>query len=236
MPKTEATRPPGPFTAADKVERVGFRFDEEGRRILSEMLPPGFRMVCPIPDISARQRFVNCGRALPSTIAEWLIGRAEMEIDSRLSTLELDPDARPANPANFRAAIRSLRQALEPFVRGWVDAETANLFDWHHIDSVLAQRDKQLASIKRPRSLDLRQRDYMCARLGAAARMYADHLAIPFTDKEIARFVAQALDLPINPKIKHPTPMPILTGCWSWSSSNRRVTFAPSRGVRTGTP
>jgi len=83
------------------------------------------------------------------TLADVAVVATEQAIDSHLTASLLISD-KPVNAANVRAAIRRLREALKPFIRGWVDDETADITDFADLDVKLEVRDRQIAQLRLP--------------------------------------------------------------------------------------
>jgi hypothetical protein len=198
MPYSERERPPGPFTDAAHVRRVPFRFDDEARRQLSELLAkasPELTRPCAPPSPEYAAAFADAGLPVPKTPAEWIIGATEQQIRLLLSAREADPKAAPGNPANYRAAIRRLRQAMKPFVLGWVDLKTAEIADWRAIDAALVEREAELAAIKRPIPYQRRELNIICPRIAVAALGGALNVGVELSDDRILRFVHAAMSM-----------------------------------------
>ncbi len=210
MPRSERERPPGPFTSADRITLADFTFEAEGRRQLLELLTkasPALGRPCAAPVPANEAALAAAGSAIPETPAEWIIAVTAQQIRLLLSARKADPKAAPGNPANYRAAIRRLRTALKPFVEGWVDPKTALIEDWRAIDAVLAQRDGELARIKRPSAYKYRELQYNLAKIASYAAGHALRAGIKLREDTILRFLHAALSQ-ANIELPHPDEHP----------------------------
>jgi hypothetical protein len=124
-------------------------------------------------------------------------------IASHLTTppLHKNKSAQFSNPANVRAAIRRLREALKPFVQGWVDDETADLIP-DTLDDALAAREQELKSVKVP-SAEKRILSYTCEKIGDLIKTIEDKSDTKMSRRDLRKFVATALDCAC---IKYPDP------------------------------
>lgn len=198
MPRSERERPPGPFTDAARVALVDFRFNAEGRRQLSDLLAkawPDLTRPCPPPPAETAASLAAAGLPVPKTSLELIIAMSEEQIRLLLSARKADPQAAPGNPANYRAAIRRLRQAMKLFVSGSVDRKTAEIADWPAIDAALAQRDADLATIKRPKPYERRELSYNCRLIATAALGGALNVGVELSEDTILHFVHAAMDM-----------------------------------------
>jgi hypothetical protein len=139
-------------------------------------------------------------------MADFAIDGAEGAIGSHLviSSLQVRGTT-PTTPATVRAAIRKLRNALKPFIRDWVDTETvellARMVDLAAFNDALILREKELLG-RRVASERHRLWQILCSLVGAAARQAAEMAGIPLNDREVLRFVDQALS---DADIPHPS-------------------------------
>ena len=197
MPRSKWERPPGPLTTAPDVALVDFLFDADERHRLAELLAaasPRLNGPCAPPVLAQAASLKAAGMPVPETPAEWIIAAAEQQLRLLLSAQEVDLAAAPANPANYRAAIRRLRHALKPFTAGWADPKTAGLADWPAIDETLAARDKELEEIKRPAPYRKRELEYNCRLIATAAWWHAQQAGADLPEETILRFVHAALE------------------------------------------
>jgi hypothetical protein len=125
------------------------------------------------------------------TIADWIIQATEDAINAHLTVRPLTLEA-PVNPANSRAAIRRLRNALQPFVRGSVDNETAEIVP-RDLDDKLAVREQQLATLHLPpapqRALAL-----LCQRIEILVRQFSSANNQTVSVEDTLRYVDAALN------------------------------------------
>jgi hypothetical protein len=137
------------------------------------------------------------------TLADLVVHLTEEIIASHLITAPLlrSKGAQFSNPANVRAAIRQLREALKPFVHGWVDGETADLIP-DELDDALAAREQELKSVK-VTSAGYRILEDICAKIGVLLTKIAEANDTKMSRKEVRQFVATALDCA---GIKYPDP------------------------------
>ncbi len=96
------------------------------------------------------------------------------------------------NPANVRVAIRQLREALKPFVHGWVDDKTADLIP-DGLDDALAAREQELKSVK-VTSASNRILRYTCEEIGGLLKKIEDASDTKMSRRDVRKFVATALD------------------------------------------
>ena len=147
MPQSKYTRAPGPLPRIERIPRDAFRFDNQERRELVDLLPPRLQQLG-IPENFKQEAAKLSGTPQLETLAELIVALTEECITSYPTARSLMGDAR-ANPANSKAAIHKLRTALNPFVAGWVDDETATIIRGS-LDRELADRERQLAGMRRP--------------------------------------------------------------------------------------
>jgi hypothetical protein len=125
------------------------------------------------------------------TIADWIIQATEDAINAHLTVSPLTLEA-PLNPANSRAAIRRLRYALQPFVRGSVDNETADIVP-RDLDDKLAVREQQLATLHLPPA---RQRALalLCQHIEIYVRQFSSANKQTVSQDNMLRYVDAALN------------------------------------------
>jgi len=200
VPRTKYTKPPGPFLKLDQIPRAGFGFTEQQRLGLNNLLPDRLRSLSVPDEYKASNAHHQSGL---QTLADLLISATESEIAAYLTATPFfsSKGVQPTNPANVRAAIRRLREALKPFVRGWVDAKTADLIP-DGFDDALAAREQELRSVK-VTSAGHRNLGVLCARIGVWIRNIADANDSKMCMRDVRKFVATALDCA---GIKYPDP------------------------------
>jgi hypothetical protein len=105
----------------------------------------------------------------------------------------------PINPASVRAAIRRLREALKPFVRGWVDDETASLVP-ADLDAELAVRDQEIAKSRLPPA---KRRDLtmLCGLIAGFVRQFSSAHGEIVSEQDMLRYIDAALNFA---RIRHP--------------------------------
>src|SRR5262249_24057740 len=132
MPRENRTKPPRPFLPVERFQRSAFQISEDQWKSLTRLLPPQLTQQ---PSRLPKAPSDNATKvpATITTIADDVIFKTEQAIMSHLSGDPIISEGR-INPANVRAAIRRLRnaisrvrEALEPFDKGWVDSETAEI-------------------------------------------------------------------------------------------------------------
>jgi hypothetical protein len=204
VPRTKYTKPPGPFPQQDQIRRASFRFSQQQRRALSNLLPDRLHNL-PVPD-GYTEKAANAAHRPAFKLQTWAdvaVYETEGAISSHLTTPPLlgNKGAQFSNPANVRAAIRELREALKPFVHGWVDDDTADLIP-DGLDDALAAREQELKSLKvtSPRKRIL---SYTCEGIGCLFKKIEDATDTKMSKRDIRKFVATALDWA---GIKYPDP------------------------------
>jgi hypothetical protein len=190
VPRSEYIRPPGPFSPIEQIERTKFQFRTDQRRALSQLLPGKLRDLNLPPDAppTASENV--------KTIADWIIQATEEAINSHLTSQRLEGGM---NPSNVRAAIRRLREALKPFVCGWVDDETASIVPVK-LDEKLATRDREIAGLRLP---PMRQRSLamLCQIIAGLVRAWASANNETIEEEPVLRYIDAALNFA---DIKHP--------------------------------
>ena len=204
MPRAKYTKPPGPFLAIEQIHRSKFRFHNEQWQKLTKLLPS--KLGLDVRSDAAARLLVALGfppdATLPDkvkTFADLVIQATEDAINSHLTTSPLNSEA-PINPANVRAAIRRLRYALRPFLRGWVDDETASIIDWAELDATLATRDQEIEKLRLP-SAKQRALARVCQTIEVWARRIASENGETIKQQDMLRYVDTALNFA---RIRHP--------------------------------
>jgi hypothetical protein len=192
VPRAKYTKPPEKLPAIEQIQRSKFQFRNEQRRKLAKLLPCKLAGLAVPPDAAA---------TLPEkvkTIADWVIQLTEEAIGSYLTTSRLTSET-SINPANVRAAIRRLREALRPFVHGWVDSETANIVPTD-LDAKLIARDQEIAKLHLP-TAKRRMLAMLCRTLESFVRQFASANGETVSEQDMLRYVDAALNFA---DIKHP--------------------------------
>jgi hypothetical protein len=192
VPRTKYTKPPGPFPAIEQIERANFRFRNDQWRKLTELLPRKLASLSVPPADAA----VLSGKV--KTIADYVIQLTEEAVASYLTAKPLISEGR-INPANARAAIRRLREALNPFVRGWVDYETAQIVP-SDLDAKLAAREQELVKLRLP-SVQQRALAKLCQQIEVYVRRFASANGETVSKQDIVSYVDTAMNFA---RIKHP--------------------------------
>ena len=185
MPRAKYIKPPGPFPSIENIQRCKFQFRTDQWRKLTKLLPSKLAGLGAPPDASTN---------LPEkvkTIADWIILLTEHAINSHKTTASLNSKSR-INPAKVRSAIRRLREALIPFVRGWVDSETADIVP-ADLDARLAARDQEVAEM---RLASARQRAFalLCQHIEIHVRQFASANGETVSDRDMLRYIDAALN------------------------------------------
>jgi hypothetical protein len=145
VPRAKYAKPPGQLPAIEHVQRSKFRFRNSQWDRLRKLLPSKLEALSvPFDYIDAAEASHPPKRPL-KTIADVAIHETEGAINSHLTAqLLFSESGKMPTVAKVRAAIRRLRKALEPFTRGWVDIETADIVP-SGLDAALAAREQELA-------------------------------------------------------------------------------------------
>jgi hypothetical protein len=132
------------------------------------------------------------------TVADLLVWGIEDAINSHLTTSSLNSEHK-AKPANVRAAIRRLRTALKPFVRGWVDTQTAEIVP-ADLDDRLAAREQEISKQRLPSA---RQRNLalLCQVIEITVRRWAKANEVEVSENEMLLCIDAALSFA---NIDHP--------------------------------
>src|SRR5262249_16002090 len=140
VPRAKYTKSPGPLPTIQQVQRSKFRFRDDQRRKLAKLLPRRLALLSTPSEYmqeAAKASYPPNWRL--KTIADAVIYETERAISSHLTT-ELLPFDKMPTVGKVRSAIRRLRKALEPFTRGWVDTQTADLIP-QDLDTKLEVRE-----------------------------------------------------------------------------------------------
>jgi len=166
VPRAKYNKPPGPFPGIEHIQRSKFQFSRDQWRKLTKLLP------CKLANSDASPEHVATAPMSIKTLADVAVVATEQAIDSHLTASLLISD-KPVNAANVRAAIRRLREALKPFIRGWVDDETADITDFADLDVKLEVRDRQIAQLRLPSA----QREAVAALCGVIVNVVLAQIA-----------------------------------------------------------
>jgi hypothetical protein len=192
VPRAKYIKPPGPLPAIEQIQQSTFQFRPDKWRKLVKLLPSKLAELSVPPDAPI---------ILPEkvkTLADWVILSTEAAIRSYQTTTRLSSE-NPMNPANVRSAIRKLREALKPFVRGWVDSETADIVP-ADLDARLAARGQEVAQMRlasaRQRALAL-----LCQQIEIHVRQFASANGETVSERDMLHYVDAALNFA---SISHP--------------------------------
>jgi hypothetical protein len=191
LPRSKYTKVPGRFPPIEQIALNTFEFDDIARRGLIGLLPLQLRQ------LDLPENIKQAGAELPGapklkTLADVIVVDTENLIKRYLTLEKAVGDGTPFNPANVKAAIRKLRKALEPFVRGWVDEETASIVP-NDLDERLARRERDVAKL-RLAPYDRRRLDVLCQSIGVVLTEVALTYQVTFEIPDKAKFVVTALD------------------------------------------
>jgi hypothetical protein len=176
VPRSKYTKVPGLLRPIEQITLRAFEFDNIARRELIGLLPLHFHQLGVPADI---KQDAAESRGVPKfeTIAELIVAYTEKLIVAYLTEVGLG-DRVPTNPANAKAAIRKVRIALEPFVRGGIDEETSSIIP-HDLDKRLAGREHKVAKL-RLGPYERRRRDLLCQHIGVVMTMIASAYQVTF--------------------------------------------------------
>jgi hypothetical protein len=193
VPRAKYARLPGPFPASEQIQRSKFRFRNNQRQKLIELLPSKLARLR-VPPNHANGLPIKC-----KTIAEMMVWMTEQAVGSYL-TGQAVLTQRPANPINNLVAIRRLRKALEPFVRGAVDDDTAGITSWADLDAKLAVREKEIAKLKiaptKRRALAM-----LCQWIEVVVRQFASANGQTLSQQEMLSYIDSTLKFA---RVEHP--------------------------------
>jgi len=200
VPRAKYTKPPGPLPAIDQVQRSEFQFRHDQWRELKKLLPSE------LDQLAVPSNYTDEAEGMPhrpsrklKTIADAVVYTTEAAISSHLTVLKELPSDKMATPANVRAAIRRLREALKPFTGGRVDDETAEIIP-ANLDAQLAAREQELAKLR----IATTQREllaHLCNEIRKPVTQVASAKGATMSDRDVLRYVDVALTYA---GIKHP--------------------------------
>jgi hypothetical protein len=182
----------------DQIKRADFRFSTAQWQKLTKLLPSRFAQLT-APSGPFDMLTSNPPRRELKTVADVVIHETEGAIASFKTVEPLRNPENTATPARVRAAIRRLRRALEPFMRGWVDPQTAKIIP-DGLDDALEHREQELKQVRLPGD----ERGTLiiaCDSMRAVIKLWASSNQIDFSDLELLRYVDAALSFG---GIKHP--------------------------------
>jgi hypothetical protein len=192
VPRAKYTKPPGPLPAIEQIQRSNFRFRSDQWHNLTKLLP------CKLAGLGVPPEAAATLPEKVKTIADWVIQITEEAINSYLTVAALISEGQN-NPANVRAALSRLRQALKPFVGGSVDNETANIVPVN-LYAELAARDQEITHL---RLAPVRQRTLgmLCQWIEVIVRCFASANGETVSGEQMLHYVNSALNFA---GIKHP--------------------------------
>jgi hypothetical protein len=191
VPRAKYTQPPGPLTAIEQIHRSTFRFRGDQWRKLVGLLPRELtRLPVPAGYIRKAAEAPHAPNRTLKTIADAVVYITEAAISSHLTAHRLPSDKMPRK-ANTRAAIRRLRKALEPFTRGWVDEETADIVP-ADLDAKLAVRDQEIAKLRLP-PLSRRLLQYLCQHISSKVDKIVCAKGAKINNHSLIRYIDFAL-------------------------------------------
>jgi hypothetical protein len=154
-------------------------------------LPPHLASLdAPVDYREEAEKLAHAPRRPLKTLADVIVHETEAAINSHLTANPLLAEG-PVNPANVRAEIQRLRNALKPFVRGWVDSETADLVP-PKLDDALARREQELENLRLP-SLERRMLAMLCQTVGVIVTKVAREKDASITELEALRYIDASL-------------------------------------------
>jgi hypothetical protein len=190
MPRTKYAKS-RPLPEAERVRRSKFRFRDEQWLRLTRLLPPHLASLdAPAGYKEEAEKLAHAPRRPLKRLADVIVHETESAVNSHLTASPLLAE-RPLNPANVRAEIQRLRNALKPFVRGWVDSETADLVP-PELDDALARRERELETMHLP-PMERRMLAQLCQTIGVLVREFARENDASITDLEALRYIDAAL-------------------------------------------
>jgi hypothetical protein len=169
---------------------VPFEFDSERRRQLVGDLKRDLQM--PAVGSVLASSIGSRGTETAKHVATQIVDVAQAQIVLLLSAREDDQTTTPANAPSIRAAIGALREAIQPFREGWIDAATADIADWHAIEKALAKRDQALQS--EPRRNPGEDARYNANLIFAQAHQIARLAGFDLAEDAALRFTAAVLE------------------------------------------
>jgi hypothetical protein len=198
LPREKYTRPPGPFARFDQIKRVEFRFSTAQWRKLTNLLPSQFGELT-APSAPFDMLTIHAPQRELKTIADVVIHETEGAIASFKTVESLAGPENTVTPARVRAAIRRLRNALEPFTRGWVDVETTKIVP-HELADALVRREQELEG-GRQAGGERGNLLLACGSMRSVMNTWAFCNQVNISDMDLLRYVDAALSFG---GIKHP--------------------------------
>jgi len=194
VPRAKYTKPP---RFPEQIKGAKFRFRRDQRLKLTRLLPYKFADL-KIPFAAEQVATPHRPGHSLETIAAIVIDQTEVLISAYKTQLPYTSEGQ-FSPRRTLIAVRRLREALEPFVRGSVDAETADIIP-EDLDRKLADREKELTEIRVPpgprRTLAL-----LCQQIAWHVKTVASKFGETVTEGQVLRFVDEALNFA---GVKHP--------------------------------
>ena len=190
MPRSKYTKVPGPLRPIEQITLRAFQFDNIARRELIGLLPLHFHRLG-VPEDIKQDAAESRGAPKLETMAELIVAYTEKLIVAYLTEVGLG-DRTPTNPANVKAAIRKARIALEAFVRGAVDEETASIIP-DDLDERVTARGHEVGKL-RLAPYARRRRDLLCQHIGVVLTKIASANQVTFETPKMFEFIATALD------------------------------------------
>jgi hypothetical protein len=133
------------------------------------------------------------------TVGDIVIHETEGAIASFKTVELLGRPENTATPARVRAAIRRLRKALQPFIGGWVDLETAKIIP-DGLHEALTNREQELQQVRLPGG-ERSNLFIACDSMRAVIKVWASSNEIDIGDLDLLRYIDAALSFG---GIKHP--------------------------------
>jgi hypothetical protein len=196
VPRSKYTKVPGLSRPLKQITLRAFQFDNIARRELIGLLPLHFHRLGVPADIK-QDAAESYGAPKLETMADLIVAYTEKLIEAYLTEVGLG-DRTPTNPANVKAAMRKLRIALEPFVRGGIDEQTSSIIS-DGLDERLADREHEVGKLRLAPN-ERRRRDLLCQHIGVVMTMLASANQVTFETPKMLEFIATALD---HAGIKH---------------------------------
>jgi hypothetical protein len=194
VPRAKYTKPPGPLPKIEHVQRATFPFRDEQWRKLVHLLPNRLALL----DVPSDYTPHTPNRTL-KTIADVVVHETEGAISSYLTTERVSSEHRMPTAANVRAAIRRLRDALKPFVHGWVDTDTADIVP-AEFDEALAAREREIGGWRLP-PMSRRNLQLLCGKIRVFVTNIARANDAMISDQDVLKYIDFALECA---RIDHP--------------------------------
>jgi len=190
LPRSKYTKVPGLLRPIEHFTPNAFQFDNFARRELIGLLPLRLHQLG-VPEHIKQAAAESSGAPKLKTMAEFLVCYTQNLIGAYFTELELG-DRTPTNPANVKAAIRKLRKALLPFVRGGLDEETASIIP-DKFDKQLERREHEVEKL-RSAPYKRRRLDLLCEHIGIGLTNIASANKVTFEMPRVVKFITTALD------------------------------------------